>query len=126
MEPEGTIIQNIKVGLQAIPITPRHLLAQEDDGVEGHYIITLKALTPGLLLANAALDAFHTRVPVSIPGDFEYKVYDLDNGKMLAPYDEIESYSTSRYTISVTRADDESVRYESFHKMLARISSPGP
>lgn len=126
MDSEGNSVHPIKVGLHAIPTTPRHLLDQEDDDVEGHYIITLKALTPSLLLANAALDAFHTRVPVSITDDFEYKVYDLDSGKVLAPYDEIESYSTTQYTVSVARADDESVRFESFPKMMSRLVTPGP
>lgn len=66
----------------------------EDAGVAGEYILEIDDDINPKQLANAALDVFHSTVPVKMLDDFDFMVLDV-NGNELELDDECEDYSLS-------------------------------
>jgi hypothetical protein len=65
--------------------------SDQDVGVEGHYEIQLPDDIEEAHLANAALDSFHSQVPVKNLDDFTFVVEDLE-GNTLEPDDDVPEY----------------------------------
>lgn len=80
----------VEVFIIARPVVKR-LTDPADQDVAGRYRVALKPGIPDAHLASAALDVFHSDVPVDTLDDFSFEVTDL-GGKALAQDDTAKQY----------------------------------
>jgi hypothetical protein len=76
-----------------VPLT--ELSKRNDRGVKGVYSVEVEAGLPGEKQAAVALDVFHSSVPVGMPDDFTFTVFDPESGQTLAQDLERADYSGS-------------------------------
>ena len=74
----------------------------EDAPVAGTYRIDLADDTAESERASAALDGFHSRVPVGVLDDFEFRVFD-QAGNPLVPDDGIDGYALKHKVLDVKK-----------------------
>jgi hypothetical protein len=69
-------------------------LQSDDTDIEGNYTIRLKDEVPRELWASAALDIFHSNIPVAELDCFEFSVETVD-GEPLLEEEDVKPYSLS-------------------------------
>jgi len=84
---------SINVTIKAVLTKEESALTKEDQNVAGDHYISLDEGVPESQIADAALDVFHSHVPVSQPDNFEYQVF--LNGNRLYASNNHDSYSLS-------------------------------
>ena len=82
-------------------------LEDEDIGALGIYEVRLDDRTPTQGRANAALDCFHTNVPVGMLDDFAFTVRESADpvSAAIVSSDEFEGYALGKYAISIDKID---------------------
>lgn len=90
----------VLVFVRAEPVKPRDELTYDDAGVPGIYAVQLSPKTEPALIASAALDGFHEKVPVEVIDDFTYTVVD-ESGNTLDEHPDHDSYSLSSLCVDV-------------------------
>lgn len=78
-------------------------LRADDRNIEGIYQVELSDDTPADGLANAALDGFHSRIPVRMLEDFRFTVLTSaePDAEIIAQTDAYEGYALSQYALAV-------------------------
>jgi len=89
----------------AIPFFHIDLLDKEDGAVAGIYRIVVTDKVPANGLANAALDVFHSTVPVKSLDDFDFAVHTEDLKSKLE-CGEYDGYEFADERVSVDRISD--------------------
>lgn len=67
----------------AEPVYPDDELDEEDTYVKGVYCVFVPRFLSDELAARAAMNAFHSQVPICNPGHFEYTITDEESGEEL-------------------------------------------
>ena len=78
-------------------------LCSEDRNVPGMYAVTLRDDTTPLTWVDAALDGFHSHVPVSVLEDFEFTVHDIDGVLIDCGINSLDAYILDYLTTSVEK-----------------------
>lgn len=73
-------MKNSIVTVHAIPLAGN--LDPEDLSVPGEYKIKIQAEVPHEMIADVALDVFHSNIPVDNLDDFEFVVKDAEGNEM--------------------------------------------
>ena len=80
-------------------------LAPEDRAVPGRYLARVDLKLSDADAASAALDGFHSEVPVAVLDDFEFSVFDGE--RELEPNPAREGYALRSACLSVEKIDGE-------------------
>lgn len=97
----------IGVAVAAVNLVPVAELGVLDQGVPGVYVMMLPKGLPIATLASAALDVFHSNLPVDNLDDMEFFAFDPETGLVLEEGDDHESYSLSNLGRDFERSSDD-------------------
>lgn len=82
---------------------PLEQLDSDDAGIAGIYRVELRPGAPSSALANAALDGFHSQIPIAVLDDFEIAVcegIEDDSPEIEQDFDH-DSYTLTEFATSV-------------------------
>lgn len=93
--------------VHATAITPKHQLEDDDVAIAGIYEVDLDYKTPSDGVADAALDAFHTKFGVNVLDDFSFVVRETADptSAVIATNEKYEGYELSRHLNWVEKVD---------------------
>lgn len=91
----------IEIALAAINRTPKKNLEADDRHVPGLYSLMVKKGLPLGIMACAALDRFHSDLPISVLDDFCFIVFDPMTNIMIDEADDQEDYENADHANDV-------------------------
>lgn len=98
--------QGREVCIAPIPRVARTRLKSDDRHVPGIYKVITLASANDMMSASAALDKFHSTVPVRCLDDFQFVVFDPYSRQVLQPDPDAQGYANENLAGDVERIGD--------------------
>lgn len=105
-------VHYVEVGLAACPVGAFQDLEEDDRHVPGVYSLLLPVSLTADQFASAALDTFHSCVPVSTLDDFNFYVFDPKSQRLMTEREDHEPYSLRVGVDLVKLSDDQLALFE--------------
>ena len=96
----------VQVSLAAVAICRPDELDQEDGHVQGVYLMEVQEALASAFRASAALDRFHTEVPVKVLENFEFFVFDSESGIVIEPDENEYEYTMTKHGRFIEKISD--------------------
>lgn len=98
--------QFIQIALAAVNVTPKRKLHSDDRHVPAVYSMMIQDGFSSSIVAQAALDLFHSRCPVKILDDFQFVVFSPTSGRVLFEGDSHDRYTKAHLGKDLQRIGD--------------------
>lgn len=97
----------IDVAVAAVNVVRKKALSREDRHVPAVYSVMVQKGLSDAIVAEAALDLFHTECEVAVLDDFVFFVFDPRTGRVLARDEDHEDYSKTHLARDCQRIADK-------------------